>query len=1023
MSCAVFFCSCSTPLPDPVQEAYAVLPDHIDFNFDVKPILSDRCFACHGPDKAAREADLRLDYAATSRQKLESGKRAIVPGSRSRSALLKRILHDDPEERMPPANSRLVLSDREKAILVKWIDQGALYEEHWSFLPPRTPIIAPSKEELHPIDFLVRERLSKESLEPSNEATRETWLRRVSLDLTGLPPSIEEMDAFLIDRSETAYERVVDRLLDSPQFGERMAVDWLDLARYADTHGYQDDGFRFVWPWRDWVVDAFNENLPYDSFLTWQLAGDLLPNATQKQHLATTFLRNHRINSEAGIVDEEYRIEYVADRTNTVGTAIMGLTLQCARCHDHKYDPISQKEYYKLFSYFNNVQELGEIANEGNPGPLLKLTSADTQVSLDSMEAAIRRQEDIVNELLSGSPPPQIRNYDSEQDLLLEVSFELLNDQHLDNTQDVRVTGEPVLVKGIEGNGLQMQHYDVVRLPEETGIERYEPFTISLWVNPPQDTGYIPIWGNPANKNVDFRGYELFLDNGRPVIRLCHALPHNYLEVGASEQIELDAWTHLVVSYDGSSRASGIRLYINGKPVTLDTQWDNLYKSIRQRGIRIGGANERGGFSGGKVDAFAFYKRMLVPSEVQWLFDKSADPVQDSHYQRMRSGPLQKALTELEQLRRKKHEVQDTIPEIMVMEEMEAPRPAYVLTRGVYDAKEEPVSSGTPAIFASLPEDSSGNRLALAEWLTHEQHPLTARVAVNRFWQMLFGQGLVATPGDWGNQGSLPSHPALLDWLAAHFIASDWDVKALLKEIVLTKTYRQSSETSPAHLERDPGNVLLARGPAFRLPAEMIRDQALAASGLLVLKLGGPPVKPYQPDGLWEELAAIKNSISTYEQGHGEDLYRRSLYTFWKRSSPPPSLATFDAPTRELCLVQRQNTSTPLQALVLWNDPQFIEAARVMSERLIVRSLNKSDRINTGFRLLTGRHPTPFEMNTLKTLYTKQENRFEINFSAADSLLSVGEYPENAGLKKEEVAALTTVLQTIMSYDASLIRR
>lgn len=1022
MGCAVLLCSCNTPLPKPVQEAYAILPDQIDFNFDVKPILSDRCFSCHGPDQATREAGLRLDYTTASRQKLESGNRAIVPGNRSRSALLKRILHDDPEERMPPADSRLVLSDKEKAILVKWIDQGAPYEEHWSFLPPRTPIIAASKEELHPIDFLVRERLSKESLKPSKEATRETWLRRVSLDLTGLPPSIEEMDAFLIDRSETAYERVVDRLLDSPQFGERMAVDWLDLARYADTHGYQDDGFRFVWPWRDWVVDAFNENLAYDKFLTWQLAGDLLPDATQEQHLATTFLRNHRINSEAGIVDEEYRVEYVADRTNTVGTAIMGLTLQCARCHDHKYDPISQKEYYKLFSYFNNVQELGEIANEGNPGPLLKLTSKNTQALLDSMQKTIGQQEAIVNEFLAEPSQFNTSNYNSEQDILLDVSFEVLNDQLLDNSRDVKVTGKPVLVKGVEGNGLKMQHYDVIHLSKKTGIERYDPFTISIWVNPPQDTGYVPIWGNPANKNFDFQGYELFLDNGYPVIRLCHALPHNYIEVRASEQIQ-DTWTHLTVTYDGSSSAAGVRLYINGKSVNLDAHWDNLYKSIRQQGIRIGGANGRGGFAGGKVDAFTFHQRMLVASEVQWLFDKSVDPVLDSHYQQMQSEFLQEALTELKQLRKRKHEVQDTIPEIMVMEEMAVPRQAFVLSRGVYDALEEPVSSGTPAIFASLPDDTSGNRLALAKWITHEHHPLTARVAVNRFWQMLFGQGLVATQGDWGNQGSLPSHPLLLDWLATHFMVSGWDVKALLKEIVLTKTYRQSSELTPAHLEHDPGNVLLARGPAFRLPAEMIRDQALATSGLLVLKQGGPPVKPYQPEGLWEELAAIENSISTYEQGHGEDLYRRSLYTFWKRSSPPPSLATFDAPTRELCLVQRQNTSTPLQALVLWNDPQFIEAARVMSEGLIEESLNNSERINDGFRLFTGRHPTSFELNTLEKLYMQQEDRFKNDTPAADSLLSVGEFPINTSLEKVEVAALTTVIQTIMSYDASLIRR
>ena len=710
-----FLSACTSPLPDQVQKAYNTLPDRVDFNFDVKPILSDRCFACHGPDEAAREAGLRLDIASASRERLETGSLPIVPGNRSRSALVERILHQNPDEQMPPVDSRLALSDHEKAILIKWIDQGAEYQEHWSFLSPEPPLIPPEADSLHPIDFFVQQRLKSEGFQAAKEATRETWLRRVSFDLTGLPPTIEEMDIFLADSSTLAYERVVDRLLASSHFGERMAVDWLDLARYADTHGYQDDGYRFVWPWRDWVVDSFNNNLPYDDFLTWQLAGDLLPDATQKQRLATTFLRNHRINSEAGIVGEEYRVEYVADRTNTVGTAMLGLTLQCARCHDHKYDPISQKEYYQLFSYFNNVRELGEIANEGNPGPLLKLTSTGTEQLLDSMQIAIQAQESIVFELLNSSEETGLVKHDPRKGLLAEVQFESLA---LNNTIPLTVGGAPKLVTGVEGNGFEMQHYDVVRLPNETGIERYEPFSISIWVHPPKDTGYVPIWGNPGNKNIDFRGYELFLEHGRPVVRLCHALPHNYLEVTASESIEDDTWTHLTVTYDGSSLAEGVRLYVNGTPADVDITWDNLYKTIRQGGIRIGGANGRGGFSGGKMDGFIYYQRMLAASEVQWIFNKSVDPADDVYVQRLHSNSVEQALSKLKQLRIQEHALQDTIPEIMVMEEMASPRPAYVLARGVYDAPTERVSSATPALFASLPADSSGDRLALAKWLT-----------------------------------------------------------------------------------------------------------------------------------------------------------------------------------------------------------------------------------------------------------------------------------------------------------------
>ena len=938
---------------------------------------------------------------------------------------------------MPPADSRLVLSDREKATLIKWIQQGAQYKEHWSFIPPENRDLPDVEGDLDPIDKFVRARLQTSLLDPSPEASKEIWLRRISFDLTGLPPSIEEIDAFLDDESDRAHERVVDRLLESPHFGERMAVDWLDLARYADTHGYQDDGYRFVWPWRDWVVKAFNENLPYDEFLTWQLAGDLLPNASQEQRLATTFLRNHRINSEAGIVGEEYRVEYVADRTNTVGTAVMGLTLQCARCHDHKYDPISQKEYYQLFAYFNNVRELGEIANEGNPGPLLPLITANMETVLDSLQEAITHQEEALKDIRETAglqDEATLDGRDLEQslrrDLMPHLEFESIEDGRLIDAagEDITATigGKPQLVEGRFGQGLQIEHYDVVRLGVETGIDREQPFSVSIWVNPPADTGYVPVWGNPGGKNIDFRGYELFLQAGRPTVRLCHAVPHNYIEVAAKKLLPADEWLHLVVTYDGSSRADGIRFFVDGEELSLETRWNNLYKSIKQGGLRLGGSNSRGGFAGGIIDEFRFYRRSLLPAEVRWLYDGSLRGLEDEDRLELalrERADYQEALIELQRLRRLENAARDTIPEIMAMEEMASPRPAFVLTRGVYDAPTEAVVSGTPAIFASLPAESEGNRLDLARWLTSSDHPLTARVAVNRFWQMLFGQGLVATPGDWGNQGALPSHPELLDWLAIRFVESGWDVKALLKEIVLSKTYRQSSSTTPAHLEHDPNNVLLSRGPAFRLPAEMIRDQALVASGLLVDRLGGPPVKPYQPAGLWEELAAIKNSISSYEQGQGEDLYRRSLYTFWKRTSPPPALATFDAPTRELCLVQRQNTSTPLQALVLWNDPQFVEAARVLAERVIREAELPEDRITLGFRLLTGRRPSTFELEKLSGLLNRQIDRFQGDIASADALLAVGENPHDSSLDRIDLASYTVITQTIMSYDAAVMRR
>ena len=1027
-------------MPERVDEAYQALSEPVNYNFDVKPILSDRCYACHGPDEEAREAGLRLDIAAQASQRLESGNRAVVAGRPSRSELVRRILHEDLEERMPPDESKLSLSDAEKATLIKWIEEGAEYEPHWSFVPPR-PISMQGPGDTaaawSPIDRLVRARLDRSPLRPSPEASKEIWLRRVSLDLTGLPPSIEEMDAFLADTSHMAHERVVDRLLASPHYGERLAVEWLDAARYADTHGYQDDGVRFVWPWRDWVVKAFNDNLPYDQFLTWQLAGDLLPGATQEQRLATTFLRNHRINSEAGIVGEEYRVEYVADRTNTVGTAVMGLTLQCARCHDHKYDPISQKEYYRLFSYFNNVRELGEIANEGNPGPLMPLITADAETKLDSMKAAIRKQENRLEKFFNSVDSVDtidivstVLKQSLSANLTTHLEFDLLIDKQLTDLasagSSVSISGNPELVEGRIGNGLKMEHYDVVRLDEATAIERYEPFSASIWVNPPADTGYVPLWGNPGNKNIDFKGYELYLQGGRPVVRLCHAVPHNYIEVEAPDVIQAGEWTHLVVTYDGSSRADGLRLYIDGRQTPLKTNWDRLYKSIKQGGLRLGGSNSRGGFAGGVIDEFRFYDREISDIEARWLFDQTIAPPNETNRRELLlldASDYQQALAELQRLRRLDHELRDTIPEIMVMEETATPRSAFVLARGAYDARREAVSSGTPALFESLPADSGGNRLDLARWLTSPDHPLTARVAVNRFWQMLFGRGLVATPGDWGSQGELPSHPELLDWLAARFVESGWDVKSLFKEIVLSATYRQSSHIEPEHMEHDPGNTLLARGPAFRLSAEMIRDQALATSGLLVRKIGGPPVKPYQPAGLWEELAAIKNSISTYEQGHGEDLYRRSLYTFWKRSSPPPAMTTFDAPTRESCIVQRQNTNTPLQALALWNDPQLIEASRALAERVMREGGAVKDQVTLVFRRLTGRRPIAAELDRLTESLTSQIRNFRQNRSAARALISIGGYPPDKSLDIPELAAYTFIAQTIMSYDAAVMKR
>ena len=735
------------------------LPDRIDFNFHVKPILSDRCFKCHGPDEKTMEGGLGLDTKERAFVALGESKDhyAIVPGDVKASTLIQRIYTDNPDEVMPPPESNLFLSEQEKEILKKWIEQGAEWKPHWAFIPPAKPALPTLENDSwsnNEIDHFILAKLEAERLQPNPEAEKEMLLRRLSFDLTGLPPTLEELDAFLADESPDAYEKQVDRLLETDAYAERMAAQWLDIARYADTHGYQDDLERVMWPWRDWVIHAFKENLPYNDFITWQLAGDLLPDPSLEQIIATAFNRNHKITQEGGVIPEEYRVEYVADRTQTFGTAFLGLTMECARCHDHKYDPVSQKNYFELFSFFNNVPENGLIQPYG-------------------------------------------------------------------------------------------------------------------------------------------------------------AIPKPYIKI---TQKEIDE----------------VASFINN----LDTL--------------------------------------------------------------------------------------EEIP-LMVMEEMAEPRQAYILNRGAYDQPADPVSPNTPKSIGTFDENYPDNRLGLAEWLLSEENALFTRVTVNRFWQQFFGKGIVSTTEDFGNQGALPTHPELLDWMAIKFREEGWNVKALLKYIAMSATYRQSAKVTPKLYEADPENLLLARAPRLRLSAEMIRDHVLASSGLLVKTVGGPSVKPYQPPGLWaEKTGGGGGSTAQYIPDNGEDLYRRSIYTFWKRTVPPPSMMTFDAASRDFCSVRRQTTSTPLQALVLMNDPQVIEASRVLAYRAFSSQDGLEGVINQMFRQVTSRKPTDEEIQVLADYYQEELAKFQADTEAAESFLSIGEYEINDDFPPVEMAAYTMVANTIFNLDESI---
>jgi Protein of unknown function (DUF1553)/Protein of unknown function (DUF1549)/Concanavalin A-like lectin/glucanases superfamily/Planctomycete cytochrome C len=1025
----------------------------VDFNFQIRPILSDKCYNCHGPDPRKRKAGLRLDTKEGAFGTTASGSHAVVPGDLEASELARRITATDDTERMPPKSLGRSLSEREIDVLKRWIEQGASWKAHWAFSPPVTAMPPPVKKSAwveNPIDRFVLAQLEDENLKPAVEAGRERLIRRVTFDLTGLPPTLTEIDAFLADTTPGAYERLVDRLLASPRFGERMAVDWLDLARYADTYGYQADVYRAMWPWRDWVVNALNANLPFDQFLTWQLAGDLLAQPTRAQVLATAFNRHHRQTNEGGSIEEEFRVEYVADRTNTFGTAFLGLTLECARCHSHKYDPISQKEYFQLFSFFNSIDESGLYSHFTNavPTPVLSLASAGQATVIATIEAQIRSAESEINQLA-------IKRQSAFEAWLKSATHEpaasgLIGDFPLDGTSGGKVTNradaakpgqasdDPEVVNGHSGKAMRFSGENNVTFPLGN-FDRFQPFSISLWINVPdhKDRAVI-LHRSMAWTDAGSRGYQLLIEDGRLSVGLIHFWPGNAIGIQARKAVPLDQWVHVAITYDGSSRASGLSLYVDGKIAPRDVVRDCLTKNITGGGndfITVGQRFRDRGFKNGTVDELKIFKRELSALEVAQLWDGNsltralaAKPENLGERERhglsvyflsVFDGEYTSRLKALEGLRKRRSEIVDPVPEIMVMKELPSRRPAYVLKRGAYDAPGEQVEPSTPASLPPFKSSWPRNRLGLAQWLAAPNHPLTARVAVNRYWQAFFGRGIVATPEDFGSQGQLPTHPELLDWLARTFIDSGWDTKQLVRLIITSKTYRQISDVSPELLAKDPENLLMARGPRFRLSAEMLRDAALAAGGILAGPLGGPPVKPYQPPGLWEEKSGV-----AYERDEGAGSHRRSLYSFWKRTSPPPSMLTFDATTREVCAVKRQTTATPLQALVLLNDPQFVEAARALAQRAMKEGgCSLSERITFVFRSLTARRPTSRELVTLTALYQDQYDEFRAGRADARKLLDIGDAPLDSALDPPEFAAMTALAQAVLSFDEAVMRR
>jgi hypothetical protein len=1016
--------------------AAASPPDKVDFNRHIKPLLSDRCYKCHGPDETARKAKLRLDQKESAFKKIGDAMFVIKPHELAKSEVYRRVIATDPEDLMPPPESNLSLNPEEIALIKRWIEQGAEWEKHWSFVPVRdvpSPAVTNMSWLQNDIDRFILARLEAEGFAPSPEASKQRLLRRVTFDLTGLPPTLEEIDGFLSDNSEQAYERVVDRLLASPAYGERMAVEWLDVARYADTYGYQEDRFNHMWPWRDWVIRTFNKNLPFDEFIIWQLAGDLLPNATREQKMATAFNRNHRQTNEGGSIDEEFRVEYNADRVHTTAGAFLGLTMECARCHDHRFDPITQKDYYRLFAFFNSTDESGLYSHftDAIPSPALLLFENDAQErKCQAMKGAIAAKE---KELGAPSAEGDFQHWLRRNPQLTEIkglvghyTFDTIRGGKCSNqvsrTHTAKLSESPKSVEGRFGRALEFSGENAVTIEKLADFRRSDPFSISLWLKIPEELEEMVVLHHQrAGSGAGYNGYQLVLESGKASFGLIHFWPGNAINVRTKAKLKTNEWLQLTITYDGSSRASGVQLYLNGKPAEVEIVRDNLYKDFaNDRPLTLAARFRGRGFKGGQIDDLRIFNCRLTPVEVAVVYNPNAKQAPTLEYYLAHfNARARKLAAELKKAREEENQFINSIPELMIMGDLPSPRPTYLLKRGAYDAHGEQVEPGTPEAILPFDSEFPKNRLGLARWVVDPKNPLTSRVLVNRYWQMFFGRGIVVTTEDFGSQGQLPSHPELLDWLARHFMDSAWNLKALHKLIVMSATYRQSSEASPELLARDPENSLLARGPKNRLTAEMLRDHALACAGLLVRKSGGPSVKPYQPEGLWEE----KSSDWKYEPDKGESLYRRGMYTYWKRASQHPAMTTFDAAERNTCIVRRQTTSTPLQALVLLNDPQFVEAARETAERTLKEAGPESKaRIIYMFRLLTSRSPNEREVQILKRLLDDQWGLFN-DRKKADSLIKIGEAPVRSNAPRSELAAYAVLASAIMNFDDATMKR
>lgn len=1018
----------------------------VDFQREVRPILSDACYHCHGPDKDSRMAGLRLDQPKDAMAPRPNGA-AIVPGNVEKSLVWQRINHRSPALRMPPVAAHKVLTGEQKQILKRWIEEGAKYQAHWSFSKPARPPLPAVRNEAwarNAIDRFVLARLESVGLAPAPEAGRRTLIRRVALDLTGLPPKPEEVEAFVNDPAPDAYERMVARFLDSPHYGEHRARYWLDAARYADTHGIHIDNYREMWPWRDWVIQAFNRNMPFDQFTVEQLAGDLLPNRTLEQQIASGFHRNAPTTNEAGAIEDEFAAIYAKDRADTTAAVWLGLTVGCATCHDHKFDPITQRDFYALTAFFNNTTQPVMDGNIPDTPPVVAVPGAEDRPRWEQLDS-LRRE-------LRGKLAARRRERDPAFENWLRSPERAQGVEELDTARAVfkldppRTPAAPGVYLG-ESNaaGLDALHFHRtgrLELPNIAAIQADRPFSVAAYVLSPiggEGRFVIASQSDPEDKN---RGWAVEIGGRVPGMRITGDDGVSIsIRGGFLVQLVPGAWNHVVFTYDGAGHRAGLGLYVNGREVEISggsLEAKPITGSINTGRPLILGGEAKSFFDSGAIADFRIFDRALGEEEARFL---AARPIaynarakaasalsaeeRDAYrelYLLSRDMPYRSWVAQRNETERLRSLIARRSPVTHVMEERPGEEPSsHILIRGMYDQKGEKVAPDVPSVLPRMKPAYPRNRIGLAQWLMDADNPLTARVTVNRMWQEVFGRGFVRTAEDFGSQGDMPTHPELLDWLAVEFRESGWDIKRFYKLLLTSATYRQAALTTPEKLKADPENKLLSRGPRFRMDGEALRDSALAASGLLVPAIGGPSVKTYQPEGVWEAVAMHSSNTRFYKADEGEKLYRRSLYWFWKRSAPPASLEIFNAPTRELCTVQRERTNTPLQALVTMNDVQFVEAARHLAQRaMLAGGQDAAGRFDYVGRAVLSRPFEPAEQEILRRSYRGFLSYYDSNPAEAKKLLAVGASPYEESLSAAELAALTMLANQVLNLDEAL---